>query len=48
MTISRMTIGVARGNVGPKKIQNWQSIKKRRLQGLIPYVLLELLLNEKR
>jgi len=45
-----MPIGVARGYWGaitPSRIQDWQSTKNRRLEGPIPYVLLELLLNKK-
>jgi len=30
------------------RIQDWHSTKNRRLEGPIPYVLLELLLNEKK
>jgi len=45
-------IGVARGAEGAlgaiaPRIQDWQSTKTRRLEGPIPYVLLELLFNEK-
>ena len=40
-------IGVAAGGAVAPRIQDWQSTKNRRLAGPIPYVLLELLHNEK-
>jgi len=41
-----LATGVVRGNWGPPRIQDWQSTKNRRLEDPIPYVLLQLLLNE--
>jgi len=35
------------GGGNTPRIQEWKSTKNRRLEGPIPYVLLELLLNEK-